>query len=94
MGIMVRAHFAGRVLPVTVELVDVVRGACYLHGVTARVGAKLAFGFVLPGRSVCLVRGHVTRVEPRGFVVAISAANEVFEQLLDDLSARTHVHAA
>ena len=47
LGLPVRVHFAGRVLAVTVELVNAGRGGCYLRGVTARVGAKVAFGFAL-----------------------------------------------
>ena len=94
LGLPVRVHFAGRVLAVTVELVNAGRGGCYLRGVTARVGAKVAFGFALPGGGICLVRGRVARAEPQAFAIMISATNETFDALLEGLSGGVAVQAA
>ena len=75
LGLPVRVHFAGRTLPLTVELIDVSMGGCYFRGASAPAGAKVAFGFVMPGRRLCVARGQVVRLAERGFAIAIERAN-------------------
>jgi hypothetical protein len=85
-GLPVRVHFAGRELPVTAELGDLSQGGCYFRGVAAPVDSKLAFGFVLPGRQVCVAGGQVLRVDGGGFAVAINRANSAFFDFLASVS--------
>jgi hypothetical protein len=86
LGLPVRVHFAGRTVPVTVELSDVSHGGCYFRGAVAPYAAKLAFGFVLPERQVCIAGGHVLRIDANGFAVVINRANTTFTDFLTDLS--------
>lgn len=93
-GLPVRVHFAGRELPVTAELGDLSPGGCYFRGVAAPVAAKLAFGFVLPGRQVCVAGGQVLRVDTAGFAVAINRANSAFFDFLASVSLGPGARAA
>jgi hypothetical protein len=86
LGMPVRVHFAGREMPVTVELRDVSHGGCYFRGVTPPSFARLAFGFVLPERRVCVAGGRVLRIDNNGFAVVIDRSNETFTNFLNDLS--------
>lgn len=86
MGMPVRVHFAGQDTPATVELRDISHGGCYFRGVTAPPYARLAFGFVLPERRVCVARGRVLRVDGGGFAITIDSSNDVFRDFLNGLS--------
>ena len=94
LGLPVRVHFAGRTLPLTVEMSDVSRGGCFFRGAMAPAGAEVAFGFVVPGRRVCMARGAVVRVERGGFAVRIARANEDFHAFLAGISVGAVSHAA
>lgn len=89
LGMPVRVHFAGHTMPVTVELRDISLGGCYFRGAAAPRSARLAFGFVLPERRVCVARGRVLRVDGDGFAITIDRSNTVFNQFLTDLSGPT-----
>jgi hypothetical protein len=93
-GLAVRVHFAGRTIPLTVELADVSRGGCYFQGASAPADARVAFGFILPGRQVCVAAGQVLRVDPRGFAVAVDRANEGFTEFLSCVSGPIAASAA
>lgn len=86
LGMPVRVHFAGHQMPVTVEMRDISHGGCYFRGAAAPTSARLAFGFVLPERRVCVARGRVLRVDGNGFAVEIDRSNETFTDFLTDLS--------
>ncbi|MES1204772.1 MAG: PilZ domain-containing protein [Pseudomonadota bacterium] len=86
LGLPVRVHFAGRTAPLTVELADVSEGGCYFRGAAAPATAKLAFGFVLPDRQVCVAAGKVLRVDDRGFAATIDRANGTFTHFFLELS--------
>ena len=95
LGMPVRVHFAGRTMPVTVELRDISHGGCYFRGASAPPSAKLAFGFVLPERRMCVARGRVLRVDRNGFAVGIERSNETLTGFLTDLSGSAKLtHAA
>jgi hypothetical protein len=95
LGMPVRVHFAGRTVPVTVELRDISHGGCYFRGASAPAFARLAFGFVLPERRVCVARGRVLRVDGGGFAITIDHSNDVFTNFVTDLSGPTKsIHAA
>ncbi len=94
MGLPVRVHFAGRTVPVTVELRDISLGGCYFTGVTAPAETKLAFGFVLPERKVCVAGGQVLRVDRNGFAVTIDRSNQGFAEFLTGLSGTIAANAA
>jgi hypothetical protein len=93
-GMPVRVHFAGRTVPVTVELRDVSRTGCYFNGATAPKSAKFAFGFVLPDQQVCIAAGQVLRVDRNGFAAIISRTSEAFADYLVNLSGSVATHAA
>lgn len=86
LGMPVRVHFAGQQKAVTVEMRDISHGGCYFRGATAPTSARLAFGFVLPERRMCVARGRVLRVDGNGFAVEIDRSNETFTDFLTDLS--------
>ena len=86
LGMPVRVHFAGHQMPVTVEMRDISHGGCYFRGAAAPASARLAFGFVLPERRMCVARGRVLRVDGNGFAVEIDRSNETFTDFLTDLS--------
>jgi hypothetical protein len=93
----VRVHFAGRTLPITVELADASHGGCYLRGAAAPAAAKLALGFSLGDDTPCLAAGRVLRVDRNGFAVVLDRANDSFTEFLTSLSGATvnsNVHAA
>ncbi|MEO5767466.1 MAG: PilZ domain-containing protein [Polyangia bacterium] len=90
LGMPVRVHFAGHTMPVTVELRDISHGGCYFRGATAPAFARLAFGFVLPQRRVCVAHGRVLRVDGGGFAITIDRSNDVFTDFLTDLSGPTN----
>lgn len=94
LGLPVRVHFAGHTLPITVELADVSAGGCYFRGAAAPASAKVAFGFVLPDRQVCVAAGQVLRVERSGFAVVIDRTNDGFADFLTDISGPIVAHAA
>lgn len=94
LGMPVRVHFAGRTMPVTVELRDISHGGCYFRGASAPAFARLAFGFVLPERQVCVARGRVLRVDDGGFAITIDQSNETFTDFLTGLSGATAAPAA
>jgi len=93
-GLPVRVHFAGHELPLTAEMSDLSPGGCYFRGVSAPLDSKLAFGFVLPGRRVCVAGGRVLRVDGGGFAVEINRANVAFCDFLAGISADPDVRAA
>lgn len=84
-GLPVRVHFAGRTLPVTLEMADASHGGCYLKGASAPPAAKLALGFTL-GDDTCLAAGRVLRVDRSGFAVVLDRANNTFTEFLTSLS--------
>jgi hypothetical protein len=86
LGMPVRVHFAGQEAAVTVEMRDLSHGGCYFRGAPATTSARLAFGFVLPERRVCVARGRVLRVDGNGFAVQIDRSNDTFTDFLTDLS--------
>jgi hypothetical protein len=87
-GMPVRVHFAGHTLPVTAELTDVTPDSCYLRGVNAPLGAKLAFGFMLAGTEVvCLAGGRVVRTDKGGFAMFIQRSNPSFSGFLGNVCA-------
>jgi PilZ domain len=94
LGLPVRVHFAGHTVPVTVELSDVSQGGCYFRGAAAPPEAKVAFGFVLPERQVCVARGQVLRVDGNGFAMTIDRANDTFTDFLIGLSGPVAARAA
>lgn len=94
LGLPVRVHFAGRTLPVTVELSDVSQGGCYFKGAAAPAAAKVAFGFVLPERQVCVAAGQVLRVDSGGFAITIDRSNDGFVDFLANISGAVVAHAA
>jgi len=85
-GLPVRVHFAGRTVPVTVELRDVSLSGCYFTGVTATPDQRLAFGFVLPEKRVCVANGRVVRADRNGFAVELDRSNDGFTDFLNGLS--------
>lgn len=85
-GLAVRVHFAGRTMPVTMEMADASHGGCYLKGATAPPAAKLALGFSLGDDMTCLAAGRVLRVDRNGFAVVLERANDVFTEFLTSLS--------
>ena len=89
LGMPVRVHFSGHTMPVTVELRDISHGGCYFRGAVAPRFARLAFGFVLPEKRVCVARGRVLRVDDNGFAITIDRSNESFIEFLTDLSGPT-----
>lgn len=93
----VRVHFAGRTLPLTLELADASHGGCYLRGAAAPQAAKLALGFSMGSDTTCLAAGRVLRVDRNGFAVVLERANESFTEFLTSLSGvavNDSVHAA
>jgi hypothetical protein len=84
----VRFFFAGEPRPATIELVDVSAGggAFRCASVPPHLGQRAAFGFVMPGRSVCVARGHVVRVFGDEFALALDRMNEPFRGFLTDIS--------
>ncbi len=93
-GLPVRVHFAGHTVPVTVELQDLSLGGCYFRGAAAPPSAKLAFGFVLPERQLCVARGKVLRVDGNGFAATIDRANGGFTDFISGLSGAVIARAA
>ena len=93
-GLMVRVHFAGRTVPLSVELSDISQGGCYFEGATAPAEARVAFGFVLPGQQVCVAAGQVLRVDPRGFAVSIDRSNDGFTEFMSCVSSPNVATAA
>ena len=94
MGLPVRVHFAGRTTPLTVELADISPTGCYFRGAAAPKAARMAFGFVLPDREMCLVAGKVLRVDRNGFAVTIERANNTFADFFIRMSGPVSIHAA
>lgn len=92
-GMPVRVHFAGRTMPVTAELSDLSPGSCYLRGVSAPADAKLAFGFLLGGKEVCLAAGRVVRTDNGGFAMFINRSNRAFSGFLHTICG-AQAHAA
>jgi hypothetical protein len=86
LGLPVRVYFAGRATPLTVELSDVSEGGCYFRGASAPRWAKVAFGFVLPQRRMCVAVGRVLRVDSHGFAATIERRNDTFAEFFTDLS--------
>jgi hypothetical protein len=93
-GLPVRVHFAGHELPMTAELGDLSSGGCYFRGLSAPLSSKVAFGFVLPGRRVCVAGGRVLRIEGAGFAVAIDRTNQAFRDFLSGISSQSNAQAA
>lgn len=96
-GLPVRVHFAGRTLPLTLELADASHGGCYLRGAAAPAASKLALGFSLGDDTTCLAAGRVLRVDRNGFAVVLERANEPFTEFLTSLSGvavDNSIHAA
>jgi len=93
-GMPVRVHFAGRTMPVTLEMADASHGGCYFRGASAPPSARLAFGFVVAERETCLAAGRVLRVDRNGFAVILHRANDSFTEFLTGLSSQSGVHAA
>lgn len=91
-GLPVRVHFAGRTMPVTLEMADASHGGCYLRGASAPHAARLALGFTL-GDDTCLAAGRVLRVDRSGFAVVLDRANGTFTEFLTSLSGQVS-HAA
>jgi hypothetical protein len=94
LGLPVRVHFAGRTIPVTVELRDVSQGGCYFRGAAAPHSAKLAFGFVLAENQICVAAGQVLRVDRDGFAVVIDRSNDTFTDFVTGLSGPVASRAA
>lgn len=94
LGLPVRVHFAGRTLPLTVELSDISQGGCYFRGAAAPAAARVAFGFVVPERQVCVAAGQVLRVDRAGFAVTIDRTNDGFVDFLANLSGAVVSRAA
>jgi hypothetical protein len=95
-GVSVRVHFAGRTVPVTLELADASHGGCYFKGAAAPPAAKLAFGFTPVESPTCLAAGRVLRVDRNGFAVVLDRSNDEFSEFLTSLSGPNgaHIHAA
>ena len=93
-GMSVRVHFAGRTLPVTLEMADASHGGCYFRGAAAPPSARLAFGFVVAEQQTCLAAGRVLRVDRNGFAVVLDRANDSFTEFLAGLSGQASAHAA
>ena len=81
-------------MPVTVELGDLSHGGCYFRGVAAPMGAKLAFGFVLPGRRVCVASARVIRVDAGGFAATLDRTNASFDGFMTELGVDPTARAA
>jgi hypothetical protein len=92
-GVSVRVHFAGRTMPTSAELIDLSPQSCYLRGVTAPTNAKLALGFILHGKQICLAAGSVVRVDKAGFAMTIRRCNPAFSTFQGHVCAPT-AHAA
>jgi hypothetical protein len=86
-SVAVRVCFAGRTLPVTVELADVSESGCYFRGARAPGRVKAAFGLILPGRGVYVARGRVVRLERTGFAMQIARASAALTEIVTALSA-------
>jgi PilZ domain len=88
LGVPVRFYLAGQQRPATIELVDVSAGGGAFRGPAAapRLGQRAAFGFVMPGRAVCVARGHVVRVFGNEFALELDRMNDPFRGFLADIS--------
>jgi hypothetical protein len=90
-AMVVRVHIDGIPEATLAELADVSATGCFLRNAEMSFlggpGQRLAFGFVLPSRSVGLVRGRVVRqMAGYGLAVAIEQANAPFDELLGTLA--------
>jgi len=70
----------------TVEMSDVSLGGCYFSGAAAPMSAKLAFGFQLGAREICLAAGKVLRTDRQGFAASIDRANDAFLDFLSEVN--------
>jgi PilZ domain len=90
LGLPVNVHVAWRNDPVTVQMVDIgAEGVRFRSGSGAlRLDQEAAFGFVIPGRHVCVANGRVLRVGGDGeFVLSVERANAAFHGFLVSLAA-------
>jgi hypothetical protein len=90
-GVPVRLRAQGADASTMVELSDVSFQGCRLCTLSdaqpPELDACIAFGFVLPGRKIALVKGHVVRRGAEGGVgVAIDRANVNFYEFLTTLA--------
>jgi len=88
LGVPVRVHMDGEPRPTTIELVEVSGGGGSFRtaGTLPSVGQKVAFGFVMPDRSMCAARGRVVRVGTGGFALKLDRANRSFRSFVQDIS--------
>jgi hypothetical protein len=90
-GLPVTVQMEGLGESLLAELSDVSSDGCFLRGpelpLYARLGERITFGFVLPGREAGSVRCRVVRrTAGEGLGVVIEESHESFEELLADLA--------
>lgn len=88
LGVPVRVHMAGEARPTTLELVEVSSGggSFLAAGLLPQLGQRVAFGFVMPDRSMCTACGRVVRLSQTGFALKLERANRSFRAFVQDIS--------
>jgi len=90
LGVPVRLRALGSDASMMVELSDVSFRGCRLCTLSEapppELDTAIAFGFVLPGRKIALVKGRVVRNGDWGVGVAIDRANVTFYEFLMTLA--------
>ena len=91
LGVPVRAHYAGEVRTLTLELANASPTGCYFktEGPRPRLGQWVAFGFVATNRSVCTAGGRAVRIDYAGFAVKFERINQALRTFLVDNSIPT-----